>query len=199
VIYALSTLITGGVLFLCGVSLNHSRPGTFTPQDYANAVRKEIPETRISTTEIINPPEQKGGPLPRAKLGTLGNLGERCLELSQKLDQFVSAQLHIRNMQRDAIKGQNNVKAGTDIDLSSVKMESSIFRFQYEDQVFDLVDRCEKLNFGDPELTEIVEEERNRRPLPNGDLIPLNPAEIQIIADKLEMLGNQIIASRQPQ
>ncbi|MGA1984057.1 MAG: hypothetical protein ABSG84_16530 [Acidobacteriaceae bacterium] len=63
VVYSLSTVIAGALLFWCGNSLNHSRAaGTFTPQDLARAVSKVLPEpqvsTQVSTQEVITPPQQ---------------------------------------------------------------------------------------------------------------------------------------------
>jgi hypothetical protein len=41
--YCVSSLLTASLLFWMGTSLNKSRPHTFTPADYANAVKGQLP------------------------------------------------------------------------------------------------------------------------------------------------------------
>jgi hypothetical protein len=70
ILYVVCTSVVALLLFWCGTSLNKSRPNTFTPKDYADAVKKVLPVVQppTSTTTIYAAPAEVFIP-PKVEIG----------------------------------------------------------------------------------------------------------------------------------
>lgn len=56
VIYSVASVVIFVLLFWGGIEVNHVRPESLTPEGIVNEVKKALPDSIISTTEVISPP-----------------------------------------------------------------------------------------------------------------------------------------------